>query len=223
MRVLALVGVLAACAVAAPLQVRQAAGGDWVNGPTALSNPNINNGAQEEGALKSDTSLAGAEIINPTGNELTMVNENTNLHDNVFQNPTFNLAQNTQGPAVVGSGNHIMRRQGMASVNAPTAIDNPTVNNGALREGSLEAGLSADGANVVNPVGNELTQVNDNEEISDNNFQNPNWNTIKNNKGPSMAGNNNIFVPVTNEAGAIQFDNGDLIDAAILAGSRGAM
>ncbi|KAJ2768740.1 hypothetical protein IWQ57_003407 [Coemansia nantahalensis] len=215
MRVFALVGALAACAAAAPLQVRQGEG-DWVNGPTALSSPNVNNGEQTEGVLKSGTSLAGAEIINPVGNTMTEVNENNNVHDNIFQNPTVNLAQDTDGPAVVGSGNRIFRRS--RSVNAPAAIDHPTVNNGAMREGSLDAGLSADGATVVNPVGNDLAQVNDNTEVEGNNFENPNWNTIKNNNGPAMAGNGNIFVPVTNEAGAIQFDNGDLLNAAIMAG-----
>ncbi|KAJ1718092.1 hypothetical protein LPJ61_006867, partial [Coemansia biformis] len=201
---------------------RQGGGGDWVNGSTAVSNPNINNGAQDEGVLKGGSSFDGAEIINPVGNDLTEVNTNVNLHDNIFQNPTVNLAQDTTGPAVVGSGNRIFRRQGAASVNAPSAVDNPTVNNGALREGSLEAGMSADGATVVNPVGNDLTQVNDNEEISGNNFQNPNWNTIKNNNGPAMSGNNNVFVPVINKAGAIQIDNGDLLNAALMAGAADA-
>ncbi|KAJ2875649.1 hypothetical protein FB639_003975, partial [Coemansia asiatica] len=85
-------------------------------------------------------------------------------------------------------------------------------------EGSLEAEVEANGAQVVNPVGNDLTQVNQNEEISGNNLLNPNWNSITGNNGPALAGNNNIFVPVTNEAGAIQIDNGDLINAALLAG-----
>ncbi|KAJ2721891.1 hypothetical protein GGI07_003682 [Coemansia sp. Benny D115] len=208
--------------------------GDSVNGPTAISNPTVNNGALDEGVLKDETSFAGAQIINPTGNELTTVNHNVNLHDNAILNPNFNVAHNTQGGVVVGNGNDVLDARAPArgwggivfkrqapianSVNAPAAISDPTVNNGALREGSLEAGVSANGAHVVNPVGNDLTQVNSNEEISGNNLLNPNWNQISGNNGPALAGNNNIFVPVTNEAGAIQIDNGDLINAALLAG-----
>ncbi|KAJ2164514.1 hypothetical protein IW145_003701 [Coemansia sp. RSA 521] len=230
MRTFALTALLAACAMAAPVfDVRQLPG-DSVNGPTALSNPNINNGAQDEGVLKDTESMDGAQIINPVGNDLTKVNNNMNLHDNVLQNPNFNIAHDTQGGAVVGNNNEVFPGLGFGSsgivfkrqaVNAPTAIDNPVVNNGALREGSLDAGMSANGANVVNPVGNDLTQLNQNEEVSGNNFENPNWNQISGNNGPALSGNNNIFVPVTNEAGAIQFDNGDLFNAALLAGAQG--
>ncbi|KAJ2784371.1 hypothetical protein H4R18_001175 [Coemansia javaensis] len=218
MRSIALVCALAACAVAAPLRVRQLPG-DTVNGPTALSNPNINNGAQEEGVVDAGLSFNGAQLVHPVGNDFVEMNQNSNFHDNVLQNPTFNVAQDTDGPAVVGNGNRVLRvRQHaphMSSVNAPAAIDSPTVNNGALREGSLDAGLSADGAVVVDPIGNDLTQVNQNEEVAGNNFQNPNWNTISGNNGPALSGNNNIFVPVTNEQGAIQIDNGPLLDAAL--------
>ncbi|KAJ2809419.1 hypothetical protein H4R20_000144 [Coemansia guatemalensis] len=230
MRTFALVSFLAACAVAVPLQVRQLPGNS-VNGPTALSNPNINNGAQDEGVLKDSTSFDGAQIINPVGNDLTNVNNNLDFHDNVVENPNVNLASGGEGPAVVGNDNQVFpgpghgdashivfRRQ--SSVNAPAAVDNPTVNTGALKEGSLDSDLSADGAEVVNPVGNDLTQLNSNEEVAGNTFENPNWNKIDGNNGPALAGNNNIFVPVTNEQGAIQFDNGDLLDAALLAGGQ---
>ncbi|KAJ1830248.1 hypothetical protein IWW55_003784 [Coemansia sp. RSA 2706] len=233
MRTFALVSLLAACAVAAPTTFRRQLPGDSVNGPTALSNPNINNGAQSEGSLKDDSSMDGAQIINPVGNDLTKVNTNQDFHDNVLQNPNFNVASNTQGGAVVGNNNEVFpgfgahsqgivfRRQfGGSSVNAPAAINDPTVNTGAMREGSLDADLSADGAAVVNPVGNDLTQLNQNDEVSGNNFENPNWNSISGNNGPALSGNNNIFVPVTNEQGAIQFDNGDLLAAAALAGGQ---
>ncbi|KAJ2823073.1 hypothetical protein IWW50_003940 [Coemansia erecta] len=235
MRTFALVTLLAASALAAPAALhRRQLPGDSVNGPTALSNPNINNGAQDDGVLKDTESFDGAQIINPIGNDLTKVNENTNVHDNVLQNPNFNVAHDTQGPAVVGNDNEVFpgfgvhtssgivfKRQLGSSVNAPAAIDNPTVNNGAMREGALDAGVSADGAAVVNPVGNDLTQLNSNEEVAGNNFENPNWNQISGNNGPALSGNNNIFVPVNNEAGAIQFDNGDLLNAALLAGGQG--
>ncbi|KAJ2509599.1 hypothetical protein GGI11_005807 [Coemansia sp. RSA 2049] len=244
MRVLAIVSLLAASAVALPTAALQRRApqefpaGDMVNGPVALSNPDINNGAKEEGVLSDKLSFDGAVIDHPTDN--TLVNDNTNLnfHDNAVLNPTLNVAKDTVGGAVVGSDNEIFafgaphggnsdivfrRRQlGGSSVNAPTAIDNPEINNGAKQEGSLDADLSADGADIINPVGNSLAQANSNEEVSGNNFENPTWNAIDNNNGPAMAGNGNFFMPVNNEAGAIQIDNGALIDAALLAAGAGA-
>ncbi|KAI9471762.1 hypothetical protein LPJ78_001961 [Coemansia sp. RSA 989] len=202
-----------------------------VNGPTALSNPNINNGAMNEGVLKDATSFDGAAIVNPTGNDLTKVNQNTDLHDNLLQNPNFNVAQDTRGPTVVGNNNEVIPVHGGSSgivfkrqngVNGPTALSNPNINNGAMREGSLDSGMSADGAAVTNPVGNDLTQVNQNQDISGNNLENPNFNSVSNNNGPALAGNNNVFVPVTNEQGAIQFDNSDLMQAALIAGGQAA-
>ncbi|KAJ1877163.1 hypothetical protein LPJ57_004093 [Coemansia sp. RSA 486] len=240
MRSLGLVMFVAATSVfAAPLtfKLRQLPGGDTVNGPTAISNPLVNNGAFEEGSLKDESSLAGAQIINPMGNDITKVNTNINLHDNAILNPNFNVAHNTHG-AVVGNDNQVIdastpndgwngivfrkRQVPGNNVNAPAAVSNPMVNNGAAKEGALEAEIEMDGAQVVNPIGNDLTQVNQNEEISGNNLLNPNWNSITGNNGPALAGNNNIFVPVTNEAGAIQIDNGDLMNAAMLAGGMPA-
>ncbi|KAJ2449338.1 hypothetical protein EV183_004947 [Coemansia sp. RSA 2336] len=202
-----------------------------VNGPTALSNPTVNNGAMSQGELKDSTSMNGATFVNPTGNDLTKVNQNTDMHSNLLQNPNFNVATNTKGPAVVGNDNEVIpvdngprsivfKRQG--AVNGPTAMNDPTVNTGAMREGSMDSGISANGAAVSNPVGNDLTQVNQNEEISGNNLDNANFNSASNNQGPTMAGNNNVFVPVTNEQGAIQFDNGDLMKAAMIAGGQAA-
>ncbi|KAJ2558071.1 hypothetical protein GGH95_005068, partial [Coemansia sp. RSA 1836] len=83
MRTCALVLFAAATASAAPLLVRQLVVGQSgadsksVNGPTALSNPEINNGALTEGSIDTTTSLDGAVISNPIGNTLTTVNDNT--------------------------------------------------------------------------------------------------------------------------------------------------
>ncbi|KAJ1663905.1 hypothetical protein IW140_004242 [Coemansia sp. RSA 1813] len=235
MRVLAIVSLLAASAVAMPTahmmrrSPQQFPAGDMVNGPVALSNPDINNGAKEEGVLSDKTSFDGAFIDHPSDNTITDLNTNVNFHDNAILNPTINAAQNTVGGAVVGSDNEIIPlgghgpasiafRRRQSNVNAPTAIDNPDINNGAKEEGSLDADLSADGANVVNPVGNSLAQANANTEVSGNNFDHPTLNAIDHNNGPAMAGDNDIFMPVTNEAGAIQIDNGALMDAALMAG-----
>ncbi|KAJ2350776.1 hypothetical protein GGF43_004224 [Coemansia sp. RSA 2618] len=193
-----------------------------VNGATALSNPTVNNGALSEGSLDTSTSFDGAVIANPMGNSLTNVNDNTNIHDNILQNPNFNVAENTEGGAVVGNNNQVFpdfggsshivfRRQApvdVSNVNAPAAVNDPTVNTGALSEGSLDADLSFDGANVQNPVGNSLAQVNDNTEVSDNNFVDPNWNSISNNNGPAMAGNDNTFIPINNQGMIVNLDPG---------------
>ncbi|KAJ2820889.1 hypothetical protein IWW50_004875, partial [Coemansia erecta] len=174
------------------------------------------------GSLDSSTSFDGAVIANPMGNSLTNVNDNTNIHDNILQNPNFNVAENTEGGAVVGNNNQVFpdfggsshivfRRQApvdVSNVNAPAAVNDPTVNTGALSEGSLDADLSFDGANVQNPVGNSLAQVNDNTEVSDNNFVDPNWNSISNNNGPAMAGNDNTFIPINNQGMIVNLDPG---------------
>ncbi|KAJ2754230.1 hypothetical protein GGH94_004668 [Coemansia aciculifera] len=232
MRTCALILLAAVAASAAPLAVRQLVVGQSgadsksVNGPTALSNPQVNNGALTEGSIDTSTSLDGAIISNPIGNTLTTVNDNTSFHDNIITNPNINSASDTVGSVVVGNDNQVFRgntlhgpsdiifkRQApgsVSSVNAPAAINDPTVNNGAMREGSTDASLSFDGASVVNPVGNSLTQVNDNTDVSDNAFIDPNWNTVSNNNGPSLAGNNNVFVPINNEGMIVNLDPGFL-------------
>ncbi|KAJ2810091.1 hypothetical protein GGI24_007089 [Coemansia furcata] len=232
MRTCALILLAAVAASAAPLAVRQLVVGQSgaesksVNGPTALSNPVINGGVLTEGSIDTTTSLDGAIISNPTGNTLTTVNDNTDFHDNIVTNPNINSAANTVGRVVVGNDNQVFRgntqqgpsdivfkRQaprGVTSVNAPTAMNDPKVNTGVMNEGSTDANLSFDGASVVNPVGNSLTQVNDNTDISDNAFVDPNWNTVSNNNGPSVAGNNNIFVPINNEGMIVNLDPGFL-------------
>ncbi|KAJ2508610.1 hypothetical protein IWW47_000524 [Coemansia sp. RSA 2052] len=235
MRTFALLSLLTACALGAPMLALRQLPGDSVNGPTALSHPNVNNGESVEGSVEDTTSLNGAVISNAMGNDLTKITQNTNVHDNEILNPNVNTASNTQGDVVVGNGNQVFpghawghgsnivfrrQHQGGAAghmVNAPSAIDNAMVNNGASTEGSLKADTSANGATVVNPVGNDLTQINSNEETQGNVFENPNWNQASGNNGPTLAGNNNIFVPVINEAGAIQFHNGDMMDAALAA------
>ncbi|KAJ1791009.1 hypothetical protein LPJ62_001630 [Coemansia sp. RSA 2167] len=228
MRTFSVVALVAAVASASPLVIRQEivgqSGADFnmVNGPTALSNPTVNNGALKEGSIDSSTSLDGATIVNPIGNSITGINNNFDFHDNILENPNVNAAQNTEGGAVVGNNNQVFpgfggsshivfRRQAPAevsNVNAPAAINDPTVNNGALTEGSVDADLSFAGANVQNPVGNSLAQVNDNTEVSDNNFVDPNWNTISNNNGPAMAGNDNTFIPINNQGMIVNLDPG---------------
>ncbi|KAJ2849054.1 hypothetical protein IWW36_002910 [Coemansia brasiliensis] len=219
----------ATSASAAPLAVRQAIGQPgWdfssINGPTALSNPTINNGALAEGSLDSSTSFDGAAIVNPIGNSMAEFNSNNNVHDNILENPNFNVASNTNGGVVVGNNNQVFpaldrnqhivfKRQApidASSVNAPAAINDPTVNNGALSQGSTDADLSFDGANVQNPVGNTLAQVNDNTEVADNNFVDPNWNSISNNNGPAIAGNDNTVIPINNEGMIVNLDPGFL-------------
>ncbi|KAJ2382960.1 hypothetical protein GGI05_005480, partial [Coemansia sp. RSA 2603] len=217
----------AAVVSAAPVVVRQLVVGDAdsgsnsVNGPTAISNPTVNNGALQEGSLDSSTSFDGAVIMNPTGNSLTDLNNNLNFHDNIVSNPNFNVATDTDGGAVVGNGNQVLsagtsraqdivfkRQVPVNNVNAPAAVNDPTVNNGAMQQGSVDADVSLDGASVVNPVGNSLAQVNENTDISDNNLIDPNWNSISNNNGPALAGNDNVFIPINNQGMIVNLDPG---------------
>ncbi|KAJ1668540.1 hypothetical protein IW140_002710 [Coemansia sp. RSA 1813] len=228
MRLVALTTLIAA-ACAAPLAVRQTIVGEsdadskQVNGPVAVDHPNINNGAMEEGSLDSGLSFDGAVIAGASGNSLTDVNKNLNFHDNIVSNPTLNLASDTEGGAVVGSGNQIFapgdsgpqniafKREApvdVSNVNAPAAVNDPTVNNGAMSEGSMDPDLSFDDAAISNPVGNSLAQVNDNTEVSDNNFVDPSFNEISGNVGPAMAGDNDVFIPINNQGMIVNLDPG---------------
>ncbi|KAJ2613388.1 hypothetical protein H4S08_002226 [Coemansia sp. RSA 1365] len=227
----AIITVAAATAFAAPLAIRQQIVGqpdgvsNMVNGPTAISHPTVNNGALKEGSIDSSTSFDGALIEGATGNSLTDINNNLNFHDNIVSNPNINAALGSDGGAVVGNGNQVIPVGGDAphdiffkrqapvdvnNVNAPAAVNDPTVNNGAMAEGTLDADLSFDGADVLNPVGNSLTQLNDNTDVSDNNFVDPNWNTISNNNGPALAGNDNTFIPINNQGMIVNLDPGFL-------------
>ncbi|KAJ2530965.1 hypothetical protein EV175_007261, partial [Coemansia sp. RSA 1933] len=98
----------------------------------------------------------------------------------------------------------------VSNVNAPAAVNDPTVNNGAMEDGSMDPDLSFDGADVVNPVGNSLAQVNDNTDVSDNNFVDPTWNQISDNNGPAMAGDDNVFIPINNQGMIVNLDPGFL-------------
>ncbi|KAI9503547.1 hypothetical protein GGI25_003670 [Coemansia spiralis] len=227
MRITTALITLIAAAYAAPLAVRQTLVGSpeaedkQVNGPVAIDHPNINNGAMKEGSIDSSTSLNGAAIIGASGNVLTDENTNVDFHDNLVENPTINLASDTVGGAVVGSGNQIFglraniarrtvfKRQApvdVNNVNAPAAVNDPTVNNGNMKEGTTDASLSLNGSDIVNPVGNSLAQVNDNTEIADNNFVDPTWNQISNNNGPALAGDGNVFIPINNEGMIVNLD-----------------
>ncbi|KAJ2516948.1 hypothetical protein H4217_004264 [Coemansia sp. RSA 1939] len=194
-----------------------------VNGPVALDHPNINNGALQEGSLDSGLSFDGAVIEGASGNSLTDINTNLDFHDNTVLNPTLNLASNTEGGAIVGSGNQIFTPGGdgtknivfkrrepvdVTNVNAPAAVNDPTINNGALSDGSMDSDLSFDDTNISNPVGNSLAQVNDNTDVSDNNFVDPTWNDISGNVGPALAGNDNVFIPINNEGMIVNLDPG---------------
>ncbi|KAJ1732915.1 hypothetical protein LPJ72_003149 [Coemansia sp. Benny D160-2] len=228
MRIVAL-STLIAVACAAPLSVRQTFVGEsdaeskQVNGPVALDHPNINNGALQEGSLDSGLSFDGAAIEGASGNSLTDINTNLDFHDNTVLNPTLNLASNTEGGAIVGSGNQIFTPGGdgtkhivfkrrepvdVTNVNAPAAVNDPTINNGALSDGSMDSDLSFDDTNISNPVGNSLAQINDNTDVSDNNFVDPTWNDISGNVGPALAGNDNVFIPINNEGMIVNLDPG---------------
>ncbi|ORX66062.1 hypothetical protein DL89DRAFT_76212 [Linderina pennispora] len=225
MRTVALISLLAASAIAAPtfgFQRRQLGGASLANGPNAIDDTTVNSGAIDEGVVKDTTSFEGAQIINPEGNTLVKSTENFDFHDNNVINPDINIATGGHGPTIVGNDNYVLpigsgvwggivfKRQQLA--NAPVGVSNPTVNQGALTEGSTSSNLSADGALVSNPIGNSVTDVNNNSEVAGNDFVDSTFNTVSNVNGPAFAGDNGIFIPVVNEADAIHFDNGALLD-----------
>ncbi|KAJ1940292.1 hypothetical protein EC988_007078, partial [Linderina pennispora] len=90
--------------------------------------------------------------------------------------------------------------------NAPSAINDPTVNQGVLTEGSTDSGTSFDGAYIPNAVGNSLTDVSENTEIAGNEFVDPTFNSVSGNNGPALAGDNNIFIPINNEGMIVNLD-----------------
>ncbi|KAJ1962407.1 hypothetical protein GGI12_002662 [Dipsacomyces acuminosporus] len=218
MRTFALVIISAALASAAPLVVRQTivgqpgAQGKSVNGPTAIDDVDINNGAQKDSSLESSSSLAGSIISNPVGNTLNTINDNFNFHDNVVANPSINTASNVAGTAVVGNDNDVFpaRVLGFSGVlfkrQASVGINDPTINAGALKTGSMDSDLSFNGANIQNPLGNSVTQASENTDVSDNSFVNPNWNTVSNNHGAALAGNDNTFIPINNQGMIVNLD-----------------
>ncbi|KAJ2260092.1 hypothetical protein GGI01_003215 [Coemansia sp. RSA 376] len=195
MRTCALILLAAMTASAAPLATRQlmvgqsGADSKSVNGPTALSNPEVNNGVLTDSSIDTSTSLDNAIISNPIGNTLTTVNDNTSFHDNIITNPNINSASNTAGSVVVGNDNQVFR--------------------GNTLQGPSDIVFKRQAPGSVS-IGNSLTQVNDNTDVSDNAFVDPNWNTVSNNNGPSLAGNNNVFVPINNEGMIVNLDPGFL-------------
>ncbi|KAJ1948591.1 hypothetical protein FBU59_001522 [Linderina macrospora] len=234
MRTTALISLLAACALAAPMpsagrRRRQLGGSSLANGPNAINDATVNNGALDEGVVKDSTSFDGAQIINPVGNTIAKSTENFDFHDNNVINPSINIASGGQGPTIIGEDNYVLpinsgvwggvvfKRQQLA--NAATGINDPTLNQGVLTEGSTASDLSANGAVVSNPIGNSQTSVSSNSEVAGNEFIDPTFNSVSGVNGPALAGDNNIFIPVVNEADAIHFDNGALFDMMLGGGA----
>ncbi|KAJ1895766.1 hypothetical protein LPJ66_004389 [Kickxella alabastrina] len=194
-----------------------------VNGPTAINTPLFNSGELKDSSLDSSMSFNGAVIVNPENNKFVNHNENFNLYDNVFSNPEVNMVTGTVGRAVVGNDNEVFsavsagthqgfwfKRQApvdAGNVNAPAAVSDMTFNSGALREGTAESGVSLDGAYIPNAVGNSVTQLSDNTEISGNEFVQPEFNTASNNNGPTMAGNDNVLIPINNQGMILNLDS----------------
>ncbi|KAI7821119.1 hypothetical protein BX661DRAFT_188628 [Kickxella alabastrina] len=192
----------AAVVSAAPLAVRQTivgqpdSGSDMVNGPTAINTPLVNNGELKDSSLDSSTSFNGAVINNKFVNH----NENFNLYDNVFSNPEVNMVF-----SAVSAGAHPglwFKRQASVdagNVNAPAAVSDTTFNSGALREGTAESGVSLDGAYIPNAVATtpkfRATSLS------------TEFNTASNNNGPTMAGNDNVLIPINNQGMILNLDS----------------
>ncbi|KAJ2775255.1 hypothetical protein IWQ56_000172 [Coemansia nantahalensis] len=167
-----------------------------VRSGSGVDHSNTNSGDQKEGVLTDASSSGGNSITNPVGNSVTKENQNVDVHDNSIGKAVVNTARGTTGSTVVGNDSTLSRRAGSQA-------------------GSMNTGASASGATVTNPQNNELTQTNQNADVSGNTFKDATLNGITGNKGPAMAGNDDVFVPTTNEKGAIQFADDGFVDKAL--------
>ncbi|KAJ2777636.1 hypothetical protein H4R18_005047 [Coemansia javaensis] len=104
---------LAATALAAPALVRrqaiEAEAGDSVSGgPSAISNPTINNGDMIDSSLITNGSEGEGDLVNNAfGNSITHINSNQANKDNLVINPTFVSSGGNSGSTANGNQNHL--------------------------------------------------------------------------------------------------------------------
>ncbi|KAJ2308437.1 hypothetical protein IWW52_005890 [Coemansia sp. RSA 2704] len=97
---------VAATAVIAQ-QVGSEQGPNVASGPTAVSNPNVNEGQQFQNSLLSTGNEGGNVFEGLKDNTFNSVKTNTGLSDNNFVNPSQTHVSGNQGPTANGEGNHI--------------------------------------------------------------------------------------------------------------------
>ncbi|KAJ2161138.1 hypothetical protein GGF46_001728 [Coemansia sp. RSA 552] len=97
---------VAASAVIAQ-QVGSEQGPNVSGGPTAVSNPNVNNGEQFQNSLVASGNKGGNLFEGLTGNTFNDVTSNTGISDNNFINPSDTRVSGNVGPTANGADNHI--------------------------------------------------------------------------------------------------------------------
>ncbi|KAJ2119697.1 hypothetical protein IW147_005661 [Coemansia sp. RSA 720] len=97
---------VAATAVLAQ-QIGSEQGPDVASGPSAVSNPNVNNGQQFQNSLLSSGNEGGNVFEGLTGNTFNSLKSNTGISDNNFVNPSQTHVSGNQGSTTNGEGNHI--------------------------------------------------------------------------------------------------------------------
>ncbi|PIA14136.1 hypothetical protein COEREDRAFT_82961 [Coemansia reversa NRRL 1564] len=98
--------VLAATAVVAQ-QIGSDSGPTVADGPSAVSNPNINNGQQAQNSLVDGSNKGGNVFQGLTGNTFSDSVSNLGISDNNFVNPSQTSVSGNKGDTANGEGNHI--------------------------------------------------------------------------------------------------------------------
>ncbi|KAJ2723484.1 hypothetical protein GGI07_002608 [Coemansia sp. Benny D115] len=98
--------IVAATAVVAQ-QIGSEEGPSVASGPSAVSNPNVNNGWQAQNSLFNSGSDGGNVFEHLTGNTFNKAVSNSATNDNNFVNPSQVHVSGNTGPTTNGEGNHI--------------------------------------------------------------------------------------------------------------------
>ncbi|KAJ2858151.1 hypothetical protein J3B02_000491 [Coemansia erecta] len=99
--------ILVAATTAIAQQVGSEEGPSVSSGPSAVSNPNVNNGWQSQNSLFNSGSDGGNVFENLSGNSFSKSIGNTAVNDNNFINPSQTRVSGNTGSTTNGEGNHI--------------------------------------------------------------------------------------------------------------------
>ncbi|KAJ1809455.1 hypothetical protein LPJ75_004386 [Coemansia sp. RSA 2598] len=105
--------ILALASLAAAQEIGFTDGPSFANGPSAISNPNVNNGWQSDSSLFSGGSASGsaqpqANVFNDVvGSTFTSINSNSAFKDNIVNNPSKVSVSGNEGWTANGDGNHL--------------------------------------------------------------------------------------------------------------------
>lgn len=105
MKTFAILATLSAAAIAQ--QVGSESGAKLSDGPSAVSNPNVNNGWQSQNSLFNSGSDGGNVFHDLHGNKFSSKLSNSAVNDNNFVNPSQSHVMGNKGDTTNGEGNHI--------------------------------------------------------------------------------------------------------------------